>query len=45
MPLGSQIPSQPNLNLQKPASYAFLEIYHTTIQVKKNLAFLGQIFS
>jgi hypothetical protein len=39
MPLGSQNPSQPDLNLQKPASYACWKLLHTTIQMKKNFCF------
>jgi hypothetical protein len=37
MPLGSQNPSQPDLNLQKPAMLA--ENVHTTIPMKKNFCF------
>jgi hypothetical protein len=44
MPLGSQNPSQLDLNLQKPASYACWKSYTQQYQWRKTFVFLGQKF-
>jgi hypothetical protein len=42
MPLGSQNPSQPDLNLQKTSKVSLLKMLHTTKKVKKNFCLLGE---
>ena len=42
--LGSQDSSQPDLIPAKPARFPLLERLHTTTQIWKNFAFLGQNF-
>jgi hypothetical protein len=44
MPLGSQNPSRPDLNLKKPARYTLLEMLHTTSKDEEKFLFLVEIF-